>query len=99
VKVQPITGHEGREGGGTIGDGCSTPHPGRFTLGKTPGTHCTGSCVGPRLSGRARKISPPPEFDPPTVQRVAIRTTHSLSTSYPTWLKHNLILGYSPIYV
>ena len=44
-KVQPRTGHEGPEGeyryGSTLSltsalDGCSTPRPGRFTLGTDP---------------------------------------------------------------
>jgi hypothetical protein len=38
-----------------------------------PGTHCTGGWVG--LSGRVLKISPPPGFDPRTVQPVASRYT------------------------
>ena len=37
-----------------------------------PGTHCTGGWVG--RSGQVRKISPPPRFDPRTVQPVD-RTT------------------------
>ena len=36
--------------------------------GKRPGTHCTGCWVGPRASGRVRKISPAAGFDPRTVQ-------------------------------
>jgi hypothetical protein len=36
-----------------------------------PGTHCAGACVGPQdRSGRVRKILPPPEFNPRTVQAV-----------------------------
>ena len=31
-----------------MGDGWSTPRPGRFTLGEKPGTHCIGGWVGPR---------------------------------------------------
>jgi len=31
-------------------DGCSTPHPGHFTLGKRPGAYCTGGRVAPRAS-------------------------------------------------
>jgi hypothetical protein len=42
--------------------------------GKKPGTCCTGGLVGPQdRSGRVRKISPPAEFDPRTVQAVASR--------------------------
>jgi hypothetical protein len=38
-----------------------------------PGTHCTRGWVG--LSGQVRKMSPPPGFDPRTVQPVASRYT------------------------
>jgi hypothetical protein len=38
---------------------------------ETPGTHCTERLGGPRgRSGRVRKISPPPEFDPRTASYV-----------------------------
>ena len=30
------------------GGGWSMPHPGRFTPGKDPGTHCIGGWVGPQ---------------------------------------------------
>jgi hypothetical protein len=41
-----------------------------------PGIHCMGGWVGPRgRSGRVRKISPTPWFDPRTVQPVASRYT------------------------
>ena len=41
-----------------------------------PGTHCTGGWVGPRAGvDRRGKISPPPEFDPRTIQPVATRYT------------------------
>ena len=41
-----------------------------------PGTYCIGGWVGPRdRSGRVRKISSPPGFDPRTVQPVASRYT------------------------
>jgi hypothetical protein len=44
--------------------------------GKRPGTHCVGGWVDPRagLDG-CEKISPPPGFDPRTVQPVASRYT------------------------
>jgi hypothetical protein len=43
---------------------------------KRPGTHCTGGWVDPQLlSGRVRKILPPPRFDTRTVQTVANRYT------------------------
>ena len=38
-----------------------------------PETHYTGGCLGP--TARVRKISPPPEFYPRTVQPVASRYT------------------------
>jgi hypothetical protein len=41
-----------------------------------PGTYCTEDWVGPQgRSGRVRKISSPPGFDPRTVQPVASRYT------------------------
>jgi hypothetical protein len=40
-----------------------------------PGTHCTGSWVGPRAGLEGRKISPPPGFDPRTAQPVVSRYT------------------------
>ena len=41
-----------------------------------PGTHCIGGWVGPQgRSGRVKKISPPPGFDPWTVHPIASRYT------------------------
>ena len=52
----------------------TTPRP--LYPRERPGTHCTGGWVGPQgRSGRVRKISPPPGFDPRTVQPVASRYT------------------------
>jgi hypothetical protein len=46
--------------------------PGRFTPGKETGYPFYGKLGGPQVrSGRLRKISPPPGFDPRTVQPVA----------------------------
>ena len=42
---------------------------------KKPGTSYIGGRVGPKTSWRVRKISPPPAFDPRTVQPVASRYT------------------------
>ena len=59
-------------------DGCrwSTLQPGRFSPGKTPGTYCTGSWVGPRAGMDAcGKISPLPGFDPQTFQPTVSRYT------------------------
>ena len=82
VKIHPTTGHEGPEGKYTYsstlsltsaldGGGWSTPRPGRFTPKKDP----VGSyrrLGGPQgQSGGVRKISPPPGFDPRTIQPVA----------------------------
>jgi hypothetical protein len=45
----------------------TTPRP--LYPRERPGTHCTGRLGGPQgQSGRVRKISPPPGFDPRTVQ-------------------------------
>jgi hypothetical protein len=68
--VRPRTGHEGPERGGW-----STPRPGRFTPGTT-WYLLYRRLGGPQSrSGRVRKISPPPEFDPRTAQPVASRYT------------------------
>ena len=47
----------------------ATPRP--FYPRERPGTHCMGGWVG--RFGQVRKISPPPRFDPRTVQPVASR--------------------------
>jgi hypothetical protein len=60
------------------GGGWSAPCPGRFTPGKDPVPIVPGFIPGggPQgWSGLVRKISPPPGFDPRTVQPVAIRYT------------------------
>ena len=50
--------------------------PAALPPGKRPGTHCAGEWVGSEgQSGRMRKISPSPEFDPRTVQPVASHDT------------------------
>jgi hypothetical protein len=78
-KVHPTIGHKGPEweykNSPTLsltstldGGGWSMPCPGRFTLGKTLGTLCTGG-----WAGRVRKISPLPGFDPWTVQTAVSR--------------------------
>ena len=48
-----------------------------------PGTHCTGGWVGPRAGLEGREISPPPGFDPRTIQPVA-QSLYRLS--YPAHL-------------
>jgi hypothetical protein len=98
-KVRPRTGHEGPEGecrySSTIsltsaqdGGGWLTPRPGCFTPGKDsryPFYRRLGGAQG--LSGRVRKISPPPGFDPRTVQPVA---SHYTYWAFPTHrLKHD----------
>ena len=52
----------------------ATPRP--LYPWERPDTHCIGGLVGPRagLDGM-RKISPPPVFDPRTVQLAASRYT------------------------
>jgi hypothetical protein len=50
--------------------------PAAFYLRERPGTRCTGGWVGPRAGlDRCGKISPPPGFDPLTVQPLASRYT------------------------
>jgi hypothetical protein len=61
--------------------GWSTRHPGRFTPGKETRYPLYRRLGGPQgRSGRVRKISPPPVFDPRTVQPAASRYTR---LSYP----------------
>jgi len=57
----------------------STPRSGRFTSEKETRYPLYKRLGGPedRSSGRVRKISPPPGFDPRTVQPVASRYTDS----------------------
>ena len=85
-KVYPRTGREGPEGevrySSTLfltsaldGGGWSTPCPGRFTPGKDPVPTVQEAGCAQGRSGRVRKISPPPGFDPQTVQPVASRYT------------------------
>jgi hypothetical protein len=66
--------------------------PAALTLGKIPGTHCTGGWVGPTAClGRMRKVLPLPGFDPRTIQHVASRYTdnphpsHTLLKQYLTY--------------
>jgi len=55
--------------------GWSTPRPGRSNPGKEP-VHILQEAGGPQSrSEQVRKISPPPGFDPRTVQPVASRYT------------------------
>jgi hypothetical protein len=50
------------------------PRP--FYPQERPGTYCTGGWVGPQgQSGCVQKISPPPGFDPQTVQSIASHYT------------------------
>jgi len=49
----------------------SAARPGRnLPPGERPGTHCTGGWMGPRAGLEGQKISPPPGFDPWTVQPI-----------------------------
>jgi hypothetical protein len=82
-KGLPRTGPEGPEGeyrySSTLsltlaldGVGGQRHAPAALPPGKRPGTHCIGGWVGPQGgSGRVWTISPPPGFDPQTVQPVA----------------------------
>ena len=65
------------------GEGLAS-RPGRSLPRERPGTHCTGGWVG--RSGQVQKISPPPEFDPRTVQPVASRyTDYATRLPYATY--------------
>jgi hypothetical protein len=82
---QPTTDHEGTEEeyrysytvsatSALDGGGWSTPRPGRFTTGKEAFLPFYRRQGGPQSrSERVRKISPPPAFDPRTVQPLASR--------------------------
>ena len=53
-------------------------------------THCIGGWVGPRFGpGQVRKISPPPVFDPRTVQPVASHYTDSRRKGI--WLLYHVL--------
>jgi hypothetical protein len=59
-----------------MGVGGQRHDPAALLSEKRPGNNCTGGCVGPQgRSGRGRKISTPPGFDPRTAQPVASRYT------------------------
>jgi hypothetical protein len=86
-KVRPRTGHQDTEGNRSYSftlsltssldvDGWSKPRPGRSTPVKEtryPLRRKLGGLQG--WSGRVRKISPPPGFDPRTFQPVVSRYT------------------------
>jgi hypothetical protein len=84
-KVCPRREHKGPEGDKRYSStlsltsaldegGWSTPRPGRFTPGKETLYSLYTRMGGPQgRSGRVRKISLPPGFDPRTVQQVASR--------------------------
>jgi hypothetical protein len=57
------------------GGGWSAPRPGRFTPGKDPVPIVQEGVWPQDRSGCVRKISPPPGFDPRTVQPVVSRYT------------------------
>ena len=51
--------------------------------GMRAGTYCMADWVGPRgRSGRVRKISPPPGFDPRTVEPIASNTNVESGGTY-----------------
>jgi hypothetical protein len=67
----------------------ATPRHGRFTLGKETRYPLYRRLSGPRgRSGRVRTISPPPGFDPRTLQPVASRYT---DYSIPARKLHNIV--------
>jgi len=96
-KFYPGAGHEGTDGGedssilsstsALDGVGRSAPRPGCFNPGKETRYPLCWGLGGPQCrSGRVRKISPTPGFDPRTVQSVA-----SCSSDYAI-LVHILML-------
>jgi hypothetical protein len=63
--------------------GWSKPRPGCFTSGKDPAAIIWEVGEPQGRSGRVRKISPIPGFDPPTVKLVASRyTDHAVPALY-----------------
>jgi hypothetical protein len=81
VKVKSTKAQRGSRGITTLsitsaqgGSRWSTPRPGRFTPGKETQYPLCRRPGGPQgRSGRVRKISPPPGFEPLTVRPVASR--------------------------
>ena len=72
------------------------PHaPAAFYPWERPGTHCTGSWVGPRAGLDRCENLAPPGFDPRTVQPVA-QSVYRLS--YPAHKYYNFILYYIVLY-
>jgi hypothetical protein len=67
----------------------STPRP-HFTPREGPGTYCTGGWVGPRAGLDRLKISPPPGFDPWTVQPVVSRYTNRASRPMMSYDTRNI---------
>jgi hypothetical protein len=72
-----------------MGMGGQLHAPAALPPGNRPGTHCVGGWVG--RSGRLRKISPPPGFDPRTVQPVASRYTDYAIPAHSSVFKVNEI--------
>jgi hypothetical protein len=106
-KIRPRTDHENSEGeqmyistlpstSALDRDGWSTPHPGRSL---PPGETRYPLCRPQGRSGRVRKISPPPGFDPRTVQPVASRYTDwaiaahlSISITFLSLFSHSYLI-------
>ena len=96
-----MTSHEGPDGEQTYsstpfltsaldGVGGLTPRPGHFTPGKETWYPLYMGPGGPQgRSGRVRKMSPPPGFDPLTVQPAASCYTDCATTAQ--WLMWNRI--------
>jgi hypothetical protein len=58
-------------------------------------THCVGGRVGPQgQSGQGRKTSPPPDFDPLTVQPVASRYTEYVIPAHQKLINFLLNTGF-----
>jgi hypothetical protein len=78
-KVHPRTGHEGPEGeqmySSTLPSSSALAPPAALPRGNTRYPLCRRLCGLEGRSGRVRKISPPPGFDPQTVQSVGSCST------------------------
>ena len=81
------------------GDGWSTPRPGRFTPEKETWYPLYRRLGGPQgRSGPARKISPPPGFDPRTVQPATSRyTDYTIPAHHIKVLYRNIFVFHSSV--
>jgi len=74
-----------------MGWAINTTVPAALPPGRRPCTHCIGGWVGPQgRSGWVRKISPPPRFDPRTVQPVVSRYTDWAIPAHVNYIVFNI---------